>query len=104
MGVAFCTSILIHKDHMTFGANSRDSSYKSSKGVTRHFCGVCGCSTYFEEAALGDWLIVSGGTLDGDLGVSVTGEIFVNYKIPFHQLTPGVPNCGELELAANLDL
>ena len=65
---------------------------------------MCGFSTYLEEAALGDWLIVSGGSLDGNLGSSVTGEIFVNYKIPFHQLYTGVPNCGELELAANLVL
>ena len=98
MGAAFLTAILVPKAHLNFLENSKDATYKSTEGVTRHFCSVCGGCTFIEEDKLGNMVVIYGGTLDGDLGTAIAGECYVNYKAPFHRLYDGVPRCGEAEL------
>ena len=102
MGAAFLPAILVPKGHLNFIENSRDATYKSTEGVTRHFCSVCGGCTFIEEDKLEDMVVIYAGTLDGDLGTAIIGECYVNYKAPFHRLYDGVPRCGEAELGEGI--
>ena len=98
-GATFWSVFLVPRTNVTFLERSTATLYaRPGKTCYRFFCNRCGCSLYNENGGDPKHFYVAAGTLDGDPGIGVTAEIFVNDKKPWHTLYEGVPNSGEGEV------
>lgn len=64
--------------------------YRSSEKVRRGFCGVCGCSLFFDPPA-SDWIGVAMGAFDGPSGTSTEVHIFAAEKGDYYEIGDGLP-------------
>ena len=94
-GAALFTVFVIPRSCVTITEAATDTFYESSEGVERHFCNRCGTSIYDDAPASADTLTMSVSTLEEYPETSVGGEMFVNYKVPWHTLYEGAPRYGE---------
>ena len=101
-GAVFWSFFVVRKEDLVFLAKSTITAYKSSATGTRYFCNRCGCSAYMDDANVPRSFCLSAGTFDGNPGIDVTGEAYVKYKAPWHQLYAGVPNSDEGDIYVEL--
>lgn len=64
--------------------------YRSSEKVRRGFCGICGCSLFFDPPA-SDWIGIAMGAFDGDTGTHTELHIFTAEKGDYYDIADGLP-------------
>ena len=64
--------------------------YGSSPGIRRGFCGTCGSSLFWDEAAAARTSIAAG-TLDGPTGLRTVGHIYVADSGDYYVIDDGLP-------------
>ena len=67
------------------------TSFESSPGVTREFCGNCGTKLFFRSSALHGQLFIAAGAFDDDPGLMPSYHIFVASKAPWHEISDTLP-------------
>ncbi len=70
--------------------------YRSSDIAERGFCGNCGSNLFYRPFGKGRVSIYSG-TIDGDTGLSITSQIWIEEKGDYYDL-PDVPVIDQSEL------
>lgn len=77
--------------------NLRD--YQSTPGTHRRFCKTCGCHLHIDVDSMPDIVFVAAGTLDKGAHPGHPKEaeahIFVGSKIPWYEITDGLPQKAE---------
>ncbi|KAA9005188.1 GFA family protein [Histidinibacterium aquaticum] len=63
--------------------------YRSSETARRGFCPVCGSNLFWDGP--GSHLSIHAGTLDGDVGIRLTGHIFCADKGAYYEIADGLP-------------
>lgn len=66
-------------------------SYRSSPGVLRTFCRLCGSALQFVAESRLESFSLALGTLDDDPGVRPSHHIFVESKAPWFEITDELP-------------
>lgn len=71
------------------------SSYESSAGKTRYFCGNCGTHVFARCDRDPNDVILRIGALDGDLGIKAMGHIWVSHKPDWYDIADSLPQSQE---------
>jgi hypothetical protein len=91
-GAAFATYASLSRER--FRLTSGDGAlrtYRSSKSVTRQFCGTCGSSLFWSDDQYPQSIEVALGTLDGDPGGRPVAHIFVKDRASWNEITDALP-------------
>jgi len=66
--------------------------FRSSGVASRGFCAGCGASLFYRHDDK-SYVAIGAGTLDDDVGLRLTQEVYVEAKGGYYALSAGVPHC-----------
>ena len=91
-GSSFATNVIVEpKDFSVIEGEDKLGSFECRPGKLRHYCLECG-SPVFNRMIDGSGRIpVRAGTLDQDPGIRPSAHIWVRSKVPWLDLTDGLP-------------
>lgn len=94
-GTLFATYATVPREHLIVHGAENLRTYDSSADVHRHFCKTCGCQLVLDDDRWPDLKWFTPGTLDPGMhpGHPKSSEkhIFVASKVPWHEITDGLP-------------
>lgn len=93
-GSLFATYAIVAREHLAIEAGEAGlATYESSPGVHRKRCGTCGCQLFLDVDWKPDVVWYSPATADGHPGhgPGMERHIFVGSKVPWHEITDGLP-------------
>ena len=91
-GAAFATGIDLPRKSLTFhqGENLL-RRFKAQTGAIRSFCSVCGSTLIWESDERSETLTMAAATLDTPIHRKPDFHIFVSSKVPWFEITDGLP-------------
>jgi hypothetical protein len=103
-GAAFGSYARVNsKDFVLMSGSAQISSYQSSAGVMRTFCGRCGSTLQFIRVTRPETLWIALGTLDDDPGVRPERHIYVDSKAVWFDISDDLPQHASGSLSAPLN-
>ena len=91
-----------HDGAVTFGGEDNLGIYKSSEWAERAFCKVCGTSLYYHLLGT-DHYSFSANTLDDQLGLVLTLQIFIDEKPAYYDFANDTPKLTGAQAFAAFD-
>ncbi|CAM3917728.1 GFA family protein [Roseateles saccharophilus] len=94
-GAAFTTWVSFPRAALATGSHEALSAFRATPNVRRHFCRICGCHVFSEDARLPTILGVPAGALgDGSPELRPSAHYFVDHRAAWHALGDELPRFG----------
>ncbi len=78
------------RDDLSVSGSESVIWYRSSPGVRRGFCGLCGSHLFWDDESR-DLISIFAGTLDSPTGLEMVMHIFTDDAGDYYQITDGLP-------------
>ena len=100
-GAAFVTWVSFPRDGLIMKSGTI-SEYRSSPGVQRGHCSICGTTLTYSSAKRPDEIDIAFSTLDDTTGIEPEAHIWVQDMVPWLVVNDGLPRFGTTVSAGEL--